>query len=456
MNTTKLGNNCSSKTNRYSSSLRKTFIAAIAFSFLGTTTASANVVLADFAAHANFKKNQVELKWNTVSEENNWAFTILRSEDAEQWRNIGTVNGQGNSDRPRSYRFVDAAPPKYGAYYKIEWQEEHGPMHSMPAFVTFGAEQQGEGGIQSRNVTSVELSDFIVDDDIRRVAVDMKWVTQAEQNNEGFSVQRSMDGEEFTQIGYVEGAEHSDAPKFYYFTEQESPFGGAYYRLEYVHEGVITHSPVAFVQMGEGVEYDNQGVGTRSGSFVEIADFRARGDIRNGTAHIKWMTLEERNNAGFHVQRSVDQDVWTEIAFIPGAAHSNEILDYHHADDNAPRSGAYYRLEYVSDGLVVHTAPQYVPMGSPDVDKGVGVSIKSSETSRVYRTYPNPASRNIRISGNETFNVNGKIRVISADGKRYKVDAKSYGKEIELDLNDIPEGIYVVQLEDGFARFQKK
>ncbi|GAB6283000.1 MAG: hypothetical protein STSR0008_17540 [Ignavibacterium sp.] len=57
---------------------------------------------------ANVLTNGVELKWQTATEVNNYGFEVLRSaQNDENWVSLGFVNGNGNSNSPKDYSFVD-------------------------------------------------------------------------------------------------------------------------------------------------------------------------------------------------------------------------------------------------------------------------------------------------------------------------------------------------------------
>jgi NADH:ubiquinone oxidoreductase subunit len=52
--------------------------------------------------------SSIKLNWNTATEINNFGFEILRqAQDDKNWEKIGFVNGNGNSNSPKSYSFVD-------------------------------------------------------------------------------------------------------------------------------------------------------------------------------------------------------------------------------------------------------------------------------------------------------------------------------------------------------------
>ena len=52
--------------------------------------------------------NQILLNWKTATETNNYGFEIMRSSDfSEDWKCIGFVEGNGNSNSPKYYTFID-------------------------------------------------------------------------------------------------------------------------------------------------------------------------------------------------------------------------------------------------------------------------------------------------------------------------------------------------------------
>lgn len=70
------------------------------------------VKLVSFDANA-FKENEtlkVKCNWRTASETNNNNFTIERSNDLQNFEDIGTVKGAGNSEKTHYYEFVDHTP----------------------------------------------------------------------------------------------------------------------------------------------------------------------------------------------------------------------------------------------------------------------------------------------------------------------------------------------------------
>ena len=69
---------------------------------------------------ANQKENQILLKWTTTSEEHNDFFLIQRSENTLIWKNIGRIDGSGNSSFSKNYKAYDSTPPLGNLYYRLK------------------------------------------------------------------------------------------------------------------------------------------------------------------------------------------------------------------------------------------------------------------------------------------------------------------------------------------------
>jgi hypothetical protein len=65
------------------------------------------VELVSFNAKA--VKNIVELTWKTDTEMNNFGFEIERK-SSNNWLKIGFIEGNGNSNSPKEYKFIDSNP----------------------------------------------------------------------------------------------------------------------------------------------------------------------------------------------------------------------------------------------------------------------------------------------------------------------------------------------------------
>ncbi|MCH8035057.1 MAG: T9SS type A sorting domain-containing protein [Bacteroidetes bacterium] len=66
---------------------------------------------------AILKDKEVLLNWSTATEVNNYGFDVERMRDGEDWNALGFVEGNGNSNSPKEYSFVDNNVSNAGTYY---------------------------------------------------------------------------------------------------------------------------------------------------------------------------------------------------------------------------------------------------------------------------------------------------------------------------------------------------
>lgn len=86
-----------------------------------TCTTSTNVLPIELLAfRAVHTSKGVEVTWSTASEVNNDYFTVERSSDSENWEEVATVKGAGNSNTPLSYNITDIHPLPGKSYYRLK------------------------------------------------------------------------------------------------------------------------------------------------------------------------------------------------------------------------------------------------------------------------------------------------------------------------------------------------
>ncbi|HOZ70153.1 MAG TPA: LamG domain-containing protein [Chitinophagaceae bacterium] len=75
---------------------------------------------------ATKKTGQVDLIWETLSEENTSHFEIERSSDGNNWTRIGEVSANGNSTQKQSYSYTDPAPSVLTSFYRLKMADKDG------------------------------------------------------------------------------------------------------------------------------------------------------------------------------------------------------------------------------------------------------------------------------------------------------------------------------------------
>ena len=100
------------------------------------------------------------------------------------------------------------------------------------------------------NPTPVELAFFA--GTLNGNKVQLRWRTETELNNYGFSVERTTDNLLWSSIGFVEGHGNSNSPKHYNFSDSDIDQSGEYYyRLKQIdNDGTFEYSNVVTVTVG--------------------------------------------------------------------------------------------------------------------------------------------------------------------------------------------------------------
>jgi len=88
-----------------------------------------------------------------------------------------------------------------------------------------------------------------------REGIELNWSTASELNNEGFEVEKSTDGKNWTQIGFVKGNGTTSTFNNYSFLDIEKTFANAFYRLRQVdYDGAFEYSDVISIEFEEDRE----------------------------------------------------------------------------------------------------------------------------------------------------------------------------------------------------------
>ncbi len=100
----------------------------------------------------------------------------------------------------------------------------------------------------------VELIDFSAKSEGNEVA--LTWITSSEQNNAGFEVQKSSNGNDFEKIGFVEGNGNSIETIHYQFLDDDYNIGKNYYRLKQIdYDSDFEYSSVIVVNVENEISF---------------------------------------------------------------------------------------------------------------------------------------------------------------------------------------------------------
>jgi hypothetical protein len=161
---------------------------------------------------------------------------------------------------------------------------------------------------------------------------------------------------------------------------------------------------------------------------TELLSFELFNENDNAV-NLSWQTATESSSDYFAIQRSQNGVDWETIANADGAGFSNELLSYEY-DDRSPLPGVnYYRLKQVDfDGEFVYSEER---------------AVNTSEIEDVF-VLPNPNNGRFQIIN---LKEGDRVTLLSLSGdilyNQIAVSASSL-----LELNDIPDGLYILQIND--------
>ncbi|MCS7052747.1 MAG: M12 family metallo-peptidase [Ignavibacterium sp.] len=163
---------------------------------------------------------------------------------------------------------------------------------------------------------------------------------------------------------------------------------------------------------------------------------------------LNWKTATETNNAGFSIERSRDNQNYTEIGFVGGNGTTTQPQSYSFIDDNVEYGKYYYRLKQIDyDGKFSYVGEILVDIGTPN---------KFS----LEQNYPNPFNpvTNIKFTVPEKSFVT--IKVFNALGQEISkiVDGEFDAgvHKIDFDASELTSGVYYYKMETPqFSQIKK-
>ncbi|MEO6287477.1 MAG: T9SS type A sorting domain-containing protein [Dyadobacter sp.] len=145
-----------------------------------------------------------------------------------------------------------------------------------------------------------------------------------------------------------------------------------------------------------------------------------------GKTLLEWQTSEERENAGFEIQKSTDAKFFSNIGWIDGLGNANHLKTYTFLDEEATTT-AYYRLKQI-DFNGTFTLSRIV------------VVVPENESVVRLKAWPNPSTNGIfnvelptAVNGTFLYDLTGKL--LPAPIKTGK-----------LDLTPYPSGLYMLKI----------
>jgi hypothetical protein len=176
---------------------------------------------------------------------------------------------------------------------------------------------------------------------------------------------------------------------------------------------------------------------------VTLTEFKGK-RLDDKMIHLEWKTLQEKENAGFEIQRSTDGQNFTQIGFLEGEGNTTTIQSYSFMDNKAEGNFYYRLLQTDRDGTSFFT-----PI----------IFIKAETTQQELTLYPNPASKELKINVSGAVNGTMRAEVWDIQGKLVW-ESKGNLKELENSLNKQleawKEGVYVFKLYSPEKMLERK
>lgn len=177
---------------------------------------------------------------------------------------------------------------------------------------------------------------------------------------------------------------------------------------------------------------------------VKYTSFTA-GEIKN-TIFLKWVTAEEKDNAYFKVEHSVDGEVFRAIGEIKGAINSYTSKDYTFTDATPTTGINYYRIKDVDINGVVTTSKVVSAVYNTKV---VGDKLSLS---------PNPAVNLVNVNFNAQAEGNATINVYDYSGRLLSSQLAHFtegANNVNVDVVNLFSGVYIVRVNAEIQRFVK-
>lgn len=421
-------------------SLNRVALIMLSASFLTFSSfASPYVELASYTGKPDLATNTVTLNWTTAAQIHNDSFTIYRSKDQNTWVTLTTVQGVGHSTQMMDYSYVDNAPISGSSYYMLEWRSSQGMLNSSTIQVTLGKHHH-EGGTEvstrSSSAAQVDLINFTARFDPVQDRVNIAWATSAETSSERFMVYRSKDQLTWTLVDRVVGAGNSTTITDYLLPDADYYTPVTYYKLEWEEANGPVYA-LTIANLRESKEVTAPGNSTRS---LAVSDLVAVPGSETGDVRISWFSEELEGTSSFALYRSTDLFNWQLISDDAAKGSDKDADEFLYEDTRAPKGTVHYKLEWYDEFGNVSSSTT-----SLEIQNGI----------TFYRTFPNPTTGVVRIASDKEMFFNGKVRVISSDGNRHRIAARTIDGQLELDLSNLSTGIYIIELDEGYARVHK-
>ncbi len=160
---------------------------------------------------------------------------------------------------------------------------------------------------------------------------------------------------------------------------------------------------------------------------------------------LNWQTATETNSSHFIIERSTDGKEFNSIGKVTAIGSGSNA---YHFTDSKPIMGkvVYYRLKMMDKD------------GSYEYSKAVSVSLTTTHA-QLITISPNPAKDKVRITIQINKPENGVLQIINTAGKvvkQQKVSLREGTNQINLPINSLAKGNYIVSLKTESNQYQER
>ena len=166
---------------------------------------------------------------------------------------------------------------------------------------------------------------------------------------------------------------------------------------------------------------------------LELASFTGR--MEDYSNILNWTTLTEKNVQSHIIERAANGIDWLEIGRLGGQMDTQMPVHYTF-EDPAPPARAFYRLRSVDYD------------GAENLSAAIALT-RENEAFGVLNLFPSPAKDQLTVQFNSLKEEAVTLRVMNPAGRQVlqqHIEAASGLNELRLALQDLPAGIYVLQL----------
>jgi hypothetical protein len=155
-----------------------------------------------------------------------------------------------------------------------------------------------------------------------------------------------------------------------------------------------------------------------------------------GAVRLDWQTSQERSTSHFVVERSLDAVEWESVGETPAAGNSEMAVPYN-LTDFLPISGkSMYRIRCINDD------------GSYTIS-----AVETVLVDDYIKVFPSLSHQFVNVIGLTNPEA---LRMFDHLGKEYTPQATQVGDNLRLDISQLPNGMYVLRLQESNKMLSRK